>query len=227
MALRKERPGFRLVVHAREYTGSTWTINHNIENNQVFTQALTLDFKDMIPKNISKSGDRQIQIEWPQSVTGIGVVFRNAGITGNDRLNFTNVDTIDLYHKYENKNFLVQFWDTNDKIIYPRVVKKIGSNILRVTFFKTTSGYVDMALSINGDKQFNVATTDWSNPHKSKEDREHISAQCIDVNDNLFVPETIKRIDTNRNQSSDDNLIVTLSTKESGILNAIIYGYRI
>ena len=159
MALRKERPGFRLVVHAREYTGSTWTINHNIENNQVFTQALTLDFKDMIPKNISKSGDRQIQIEWPQSVTGIGVVFRNAGITGNDRLNFTNVDTIDLYHKYENKNFLVQFWDTNDKIIYPRVVKKIGSNILRVTFFKIQSFSPYIGVGVENCNRFLILYT--------------------------------------------------------------------
>lgn len=223
----QDRDGYRLSVYSRQFDGTVWDLPHKFDTDRIFIEVFDLNFNTIFPDEIQKVDNENVRITFTQPTEGHASIFRTSPLLNGQRANFENQTEFIIEHKFRSKNYLCQFWNSENYMFFPKTLEKINNNALRVEFFESATGYVDLIRGFPRAKKIVRDSVEWIYRHGYKQSRNHILVQCTDDDNFVFMPTEISRIDTINNFTTDNVIEIQLTTEDKGEINSIIHGFRI
>ena len=170
--------------------------------------------------------NKSIRIEFPIKVHGFASVIKITSILNAKIFHVFNNNILNVNHKYNHKNFMVQIWNSDNELIQPLNIIRTDFDCI-IEFHKNITATVYL-LRVLSDTVNQLPSSDWIKKHGMMQDKGHIFLQASDNNDTAIVPSIEKRIDTDLNHSTDNKIEMLWNENQiEGKLLAIIHGYRI
>lgn len=119
---------------------SAWDIAHTVPNKEVISQFTNSSYYQVQPENVqlTDSGSvYQVDADFYIDLAGYGI------ITDIDLI-FTKTaeqTTWNIYHNFDSPSLVVQTFDENWNLIFPKEVELVSSNYCKITFSEGTKGY--------------------------------------------------------------------------------------